>query len=63
MSAPDDIYDAMSPREIIHQAVALLRSKHQVSESVAFKMLVQGSVDSHEKVRHVAAAIVRDFMV
>jgi AmiR/NasT family two-component response regulator len=61
MSAPpDDKYEAMSPRAIITQAVELLQAQHSVTEAVAFRMLVQGSVESHEKVRHVAAAIVRE---
>lgn len=55
----EDIVDNMAPREAIGRAVELLQAEHGVSESGAFKMLVQGSSDSHEKVREVAAAIVR----
>ena len=59
MSAPDDIYEEMAPKVVIGRAIALLRSKHDVDEATAFRMLVQGDIDSHEKVREVAATIVR----
>jgi ANTAR domain len=55
----DDVVEAMSHREVIDEAVALLREKHQVSEADAFRMLLSGSADSQDRVREVAASIVR----
>ena len=59
MSLHDDIIETMGPREVIARAIAMLRDLHHVSEAAAFEMLVSGSSDSQEKVREVAAAILR----
>ena len=55
----EEVIEALGPYETIGQAVALLRAEHDVGEAEAFEMLVQGSADSSERVRKVAATIVR----
>ena len=55
----EEVIEALGPYETIGQAVALLRAEHHVSEDGAFEMLVQCSADSSERVRKVAATIVR----
>jgi len=49
----------LSPRELIVKAIDLLQRKHGVSAAAAFEMMVQGTSVSQDKVREVAAAIVR----
>ena len=56
----DKILGAATPREVISQALSLLRAEHSVSEAVAFEMLVSGSSDSHERVLESASRIVAD---
>ena len=46
-----DPRDRESAREVIYQAVQLLRARHEVRESVAFTMLVQVSAESRTSVR------------
>ena len=55
----EEVIEALGPHETIGQAVALLCAEHAVGEEDAFEMLVQGSADSSERVRNVAATIVR----
>jgi AmiR/NasT family two-component response regulator len=56
----DKILRTTPPREVISQALSLLRAKHGVSEAVAFEMLVSGSSDSHERVLESASRIVAE---
>ena len=58
-SQEQDPLEALGPREVIGQAVGLLIARHDVDEAAAFEMLVQRSSESHEKVREIAATIVR----
>ena len=58
-SQEQDPIEALGPREVIGQAIGLLIARHDVGEAEAFEMLVQRSSDSHEKVREIAATIVR----
>jgi len=53
----DDRADA---QEAIHQAIEVLRAKHQVRETSAFTILIQASVDAHMNVRDTASRIVAD---
>jgi len=55
----EEVIEALGPQETIGQAVSLLCSEHDVGEEDAFEMLVQGSAVSSERVRNVAAIIVR----
>ncbi|MEO7351962.1 MAG: ANTAR domain-containing protein [Marmoricola sp.] len=55
----ENIIKLLGPREVIGQAIGLLMAQHDVDRDAAFAMLVQGSADSQEKVREVAATIVR----
>jgi AmiR/NasT family two-component response regulator len=55
----EEVIEALGPHETIGQAVSLLCAEHDVGEEDAFEMLVQGSADSNERVRKVAASIVR----
>lgn len=55
----ENIIEMLGPGEVIGQAIALLMAENQVDRDGAFALLVQGSADSHEKVREVAATIVR----
>jgi len=54
-----EVIEVLGAYETIGQAVALLRAEHDVGEEDAFEMLVQGSAHSRERVRKVAATIVR----
>lgn len=59
MSAPrDDVGRDMEPREVIRRAAELLAARYGVSETVAFRRLVQASVDSEVSVREAARRIV-----
>ena len=42
---------------VIHQAAALLQEQHQVSDMVAFEMLVRGAADAGTSVREIAYAV------
>ena len=55
----EHVVEALGPYETIGQAVALLCDEHGVGEEDAFEMLVKGSADSSQRVRKVAATIVR----
>ena len=55
----EEVIEAMGPREPIGTAVALLCAEHNVDEEVAFEMLVQGSAESSERVRTVAATVIQ----
>jgi AmiR/NasT family two-component response regulator len=55
----EEVLEALGPQETIGQAVALLCAQHDVAEEDAFEILVQDSADSRERVRNVAATIVR----
>ena len=55
----ENIIDLLGPGEVIGQAIVLLMAERHVDRDGAFAILVQGSADSHEKVRDVAASIVR----
>ena len=55
----NDPIEALGARGVIGQAVGVLIAQHDVDEAAAFEMLVQRSADSHEKVREIAATIVR----
>jgi AmiR/NasT family two-component response regulator len=59
MSHDENIIELLGPGEVIGQAIDLLMAEHSVDRDGAFALLVQGSADSHERVREVAAAIVR----
>ncbi len=54
----ENIIELLGPREVIGQALALLMASYDVSRDAAFEMLVEGSSDSHLKVREFAATIV-----
>ena len=55
----EEVIEAMGRREPIGTAVALLCAEHNVDEEVAFELLVQGSAESSERVRTVAATVVQ----
>ena len=55
----EEVIQALGPSETIGQAVSLLYAEHDVGEEDAFEMLVQGSADSSQRVRKVAAALLR----
>ena len=60
MSTDDEnIIELLGPGEVIGQAIALLMAERDVDRDGAFAILVQGSADSHERVREVAASLVR----
>jgi hypothetical protein len=42
---------------VIHQAAAVLRDEHQVTDMVAFEMLVRGAADAGTSVRELAHAV------
>ena len=62
MSASDRILGFTSPREVICEAVRLLRETYDVSEADAFDLLVQESSTSHESVRDTASRVVADLV-
>ena len=51
----EEVIKALGPHETIGQDVALVCAEHDVGEEDAFEMLIQGSADSSERVREVAA--------
>jgi len=55
----EEVIESLGPQETIGQAVLLLCAEHDVDEEDAFEMLVQGSANSSEPVRNVAATIIR----
>ena len=55
----EELIGALGPHETIGQAVALLCAEHGVDEVDAFGMLVKVSGESSQRVRKVAATIVR----
>jgi AmiR/NasT family two-component response regulator len=59
LNSDDEVIVALGPRDTIIGAVALLREEHDVDEEVAFEMLVRGAVDSSQRVRTVAATVIR----
>jgi len=42
---------------VIHQAAAILQERHQVSDMVAFEMLVRSAADAGASVREIAHAV------
>ena len=55
----ENIIGPLGPREVIGQAMHLLMAKDHLSLDGAFELLVQGSSRSNQRVREIAAAIVR----
>jgi hypothetical protein len=55
----ENIIELLGPGEVIGQAIELLMAERDVDRDGAFAILVQGSADSHERVREVASTIVR----
>ena len=53
----EEVIEATGPRETIGTAVALLCAEHNVDVEVDFGMLVQGSAESSERLRTVAATV------
>jgi len=56
-SAPTRLSDSQPVKGVIHQAAALLQEQHQVSDMVAFEMLVRGAADAGTSVREIAYAV------
>ena len=44
--------------DVFHRAVEILRAKHHVSESLAYEMLVRGSMQAQTTVRETATKII-----
>jgi AmiR/NasT family two-component response regulator len=55
----ENIIELLGPREVIGQAIHQLMDTHDVSRDAAFELLVQGSSNSHRKVRDIAAEIIQ----
>ena len=55
----EEVIEVLGPQETIGQAVSVLCTEHDVGEEDAFEMLVQASATSSERVRNIAATIVR----
>ncbi len=58
-SDAENIIELLGPREVIGQAIDVLMRRDDVSRDAAFELLVQGSSESHHRVREVAAEIIR----
>ena len=56
-SAPEQSSDTWPAKGVIHQAAAILQEQHQVSDMVAFEMLVRGAADAGTSVREIAHAV------
>jgi hypothetical protein len=48
---------AGSAKGVIHQAAAIIQEQHQVSDMVAFEILVRGAADAGTTVREIAFAV------
>ena len=55
--APTRLSDSEPVKGVIHQAAALLQEQHQVSDMLAFEMLVRGAADAGTSVREIAYAV------
>ncbi len=56
-SAPEHFSGTGRAKGVIHQAAAILQEQHQVSDMVAFEMLVRGAADAGTSVREIAYAV------
>ena len=56
-SGPTRLSDSEPVRGVIHRAAALLQEQHQVSDMLAFEMLVRGAADAGTSVREIAYAV------
>ena len=56
-SAPTRTSDTEPAKGVIHQAAAILQEQHQVSDMVAFEMLVRGAADAGTSVREIAHVV------
>ncbi|MCW2846979.1 MAG: hypothetical protein JWR90_953 [Marmoricola sp.] len=56
----ENIIELLGPHDVIGQALGVLMAEHDLSRDAAFEMLVQGSTDSHQKVRRVAERIIEE---
>ena len=56
-SAPMRSFETEPVKGVIHQAAALLQEQHQVSDMLAFEMLVRGAADAGTSVREIAYAV------
>ena len=56
-SAPEHSSGTGPAKGVIHQAAAVLQDRHQVSDMVAFEMLVRGAADAGTSVREIAHAV------
>ena len=58
-SAPTRSSGTGSAKGVIHQAAAILQERHQVSDMVAFEMLVRSAADAGTSVREIAYAVIQ----
>ena len=56
-SGPTRTSEMEPVKGVIHQAAALLQEQHQVSDMIAFEMLVRGAADAGTSVREIAYAV------
>ncbi len=56
-SGPTRTSETEPVKGVIHQAAALLQEQHQVSDMIAFEMLVRGAADAGTSVREIAYAV------
>jgi len=56
-SAPTRASATESAKGVIHQAAAILQKQHEVSDMVAFEMLVRSAADAGTSVREIAYAV------
>ena len=62
-SAPTRLSDSQPVEGVIHRAAALLQDQHQVSDMLAFEMLVRGAADAGTSVREIAHAVLEGHSV
>ena len=58
-SAPTRTTAAEPAKGVIHQAAAIIQEQHQVSDMVAFEILVRGAADAGTSVREIAHAVLQ----
>ena len=61
-SAPEHSSVTGPAKGVIHQAAATIQERHQVSDMVAFEMLVRGAADAGTSVREIAHAVLEGYL-
>jgi hypothetical protein len=56
-SSPEQSSGTGPAKGVIHQAAAILREQHQVSDMIAFEILVRGAADAGTSVREISHAV------